>query len=616
MQTDATRFGTIFKTLKSASGSVALFLAIPALLYVFNASESFATISAGVAVFLFGMRFMEAGFQAFTGGMLENILKACTTGRIRSLLFGVVSTTIMQSSSLVSVITISFLSAGLINLAAGIGIVFGANLGTTTGAWLIAAFGLKVKISAYAMPMLALGIILVFLPSKKAKGAGDILAGLGFIFLGIAFMKDGFDAFSQGFDLTQIQVEGLQGILLFVLFGALATVIMQSSHATLVLILTALAAGQIDFQAAIALSIGANVGTTITAIIGALSANIQGKRLAVAHLFFNVVTGTIIITTIEPTLVVVETLSDFLGFSDTDATLKLALFHTLFNSLGVLLLTPLIPAMIPYLKRLMPVPRTPGLQPMYLTAATEAFPETLNTAMVQELARLYDNAIEIMAHGLHFHRRILFSHAPLHDAIKTSNDLITIDLDDQYAQRVESLSSAILETITRNVTRHGGDLEHLRAYQSACRSIVTCVKETKHLRPNLTQYIHHKNPYIRDKYNHLRVSIGDTIRAIDIIRNEPETTRETLGLEAIRVKFMQDDASASGELEAMIRDGKITARMGMSLLNDLRYTQSIIWALIDIARILFGETEEHHTDAERMLNLNEDDLSRLARGKS
>ncbi|MDX2503884.1 MAG: Na/Pi symporter, partial [Gammaproteobacteria bacterium] len=119
----------------------------------FWVSPHFKTIAAGVSIFLFGMLSLEQGFQVFTGGTLERILQKTTNTLFKSLSFGIVSTTLMQSSSLVSVIAISFLSAGLIDLASGVGIIFGANIGTTTGAWLVAGFGLKVKISAYAMPM-------------------------------------------------------------------------------------------------------------------------------------------------------------------------------------------------------------------------------------------------------------------------------------------------------------------------------------------------------------------------------------------------------------------------------------------------------------------------------
>ncbi len=256
------------------------------LAYGFWISPDFKEIAAGVAIFLFGMLAMEQGFQAFTGGALERMLTRTTDRLWKSLAFGAITTTLMQSSSLVSVITISFLSAELISLAAGIGIIFGANLGTTTGAWLVAGFGLKVKLSIYAMPILVFGVVLMFQRSRALHGIGYVLAGIGFLFLGIHHMKEGFDAFKEGIDLASYAVAGYPGLFLFVAVGILATVVMQSSHATLVLVITALAAGQVSYENALAVAIGSNVGTTITAILGSLGSNMQGKRLAGAHLIF------------------------------------------------------------------------------------------------------------------------------------------------------------------------------------------------------------------------------------------------------------------------------------------------------------------------------------------
>jgi phosphate:Na+ symporter len=197
------------------------------LAYGFWASPDFKEIAAGVAIFLFGMLAMEQGFRAFTGGALERILKGTTDRLWKSLAFGTVTTTIMQSSSLVSVITISFLSAELISLAAGIGIVFGANLGTTTGAWLVAGFGLKLKLSSYAMPIVVFGVVLIFQRSKALHGIGYVLTGIGFLFLGIHHMKEGFEAFKQGIDLSSYAVAGYPGLFVFGGIGNLAPVVMQ-----------------------------------------------------------------------------------------------------------------------------------------------------------------------------------------------------------------------------------------------------------------------------------------------------------------------------------------------------------------------------------------------------
>ena len=162
---------------------------------------------------------------------------------------------------------------------------FGANIGTTATAWLVSIFGLNIKVSALAMPMLAFGILFVFQKSKSLKGIGHVLAGLGFFFLGIHFMKQGFDVYKDSINLADYAMPGFWGLIVYTAIGVVITLILQSSSAAMALILTALAAGQITYNNSLALAIGANIGTTITAILGALSANVAGKRLAGAHLF-------------------------------------------------------------------------------------------------------------------------------------------------------------------------------------------------------------------------------------------------------------------------------------------------------------------------------------------
>ncbi|MBT8394761.1 MAG: Na/Pi symporter, partial [Bacteroidia bacterium] len=297
-----------------------LFLIFLAFILYFN--PNFKTISAGVAILLFGMIMLEEGFRVFTKGPLQNILKRATSKLYKSITAGAFVTALIQSSSLVSVITISFISAGLISLAGGIGLIFGANIGTTATAWLVAGFGLKIKISALAMPMLIFGLIFSFQKRESLKGIGNVLAGLGFFFLGIYYMKEGFDVFKQYIDLTEYAMSGVLGVIVYTGLGILITTVLQSSSATLALILTALSAGQIEYENALALAIGANVGTTITAVLGSLSSNIAGKRLAGAHLIFNVTTGIVALAFIFPLARLVNIMSDSLGISPTDYTLK------------------------------------------------------------------------------------------------------------------------------------------------------------------------------------------------------------------------------------------------------------------------------------------------------
>ena len=161
------------------------FLVLLAIVLFIN--PTFKEIAAGVAILLFGMIMLEEGFNSFVAGPLQRLLQKATNKLYKSLGLGFIVTALLQSSSLISVITISFLSAGLIGLNAGIGIIFGANIGTTATAWLVSVFGLKIKVSGLAMPMLAFGIVFVLQKSKAVKGLGHVLAGLGFFFLGIYF---------------------------------------------------------------------------------------------------------------------------------------------------------------------------------------------------------------------------------------------------------------------------------------------------------------------------------------------------------------------------------------------------------------------------------------------
>ena len=586
------------------------------LFYGFWISPDFKQISAGVAIFLFGMLFLEDGFRAFTGGLLERLLNNTTDRLWKAISFGVVTTTIMQSSSLVSVITISFLSAELIALASGIGIIFGANIGTTTGAWLIAGFGLKVKISAYAMPMLVFGIVLVFQNNRPMKGVGYILAGLGFLFLGIHHMKEGFEAFRETIDLTQFAMPGYAGLLVFVGIGVFATVVMQSSHATLVLIITALAAQQITYENALALAIGANIGTTITAILGSMSSNYQGKRLALGHLVFNMITGAIAIVFIQQMVWAVDATAEATGIRSDDYTLKLAVFHTIFNVIGVAVLLPFVSRLVSFLERAIPVPTFDVVEPKYLMDSVMDFPETLLEAVRNETIHLYDNAFEIIAHGINLHRSQILTADDLDELINNDREILDFNLDSVYERKVKALYAKILEFISRAQGEIPPEFsDQLFGLRQACRQIVMTVKEIKHLRKNITRYMVDDDEDIRREYNALRIQLATLIRDIEELRSADEDDRNIIDLDAHRVAIDEESSVVNGELDQLIRKGEITSVMGTSLINDHGYARDAIWNLTDIARTLFGSRDISEMEAEELIGLDQEDLESMAAGQ-
>ena len=586
------------------------------LAYGFWVSPDFKQIAAGVAIFLFGMLFLEDGFKAFTGGILEKILKRTTDKLWKSMAFGIVSTSIMQSSSLVSVITISFLSAGLIGLAAGIGIVFGANLGTTTGAWLIAGFGLKIDIAAYAMPMLVFGLILTFQNAKSAKGLGYILAGLGFLFLGIHHMKEGFETFKETIDLAQFAVPGFAGLLIYTGIGIFATVVMQSSHASLVITITALAAGQITYENALALAIGANIGTCITAILGAISANVDGRRLAGAHLIFNVTTGVVAIAFINYILVAVDWISAELGIASDNWTLKLAVFHTLFNLLGIVIMVPLLNPLVTLLRKMLPDPKPDLVAPLYLNDAVAEFPDALVETVRKEVLHLYDNAFEVLAHGLNLHRHDIRSEADLLELAQQPEQLIEFDIDDIYGRKVKVLYNAIVEFTSRSQGQLPQEhMERIYVLREAARDIVEAIKDVKHMRKNLVAYILSDNASIKGEYNKIRAQLGEILRELNILRESGEDA-DLVALDGLRLQMEENDSTLNGDLDRLIREGRITAPMATSLMNDSSYAYDVARNLITAGESLFGPRDLGMQQAARDMELDEDELNDLMRQPS
>ena len=586
--------------------------------YGFWISPDFKEIAAGVSIFLFGMLSLEEGFKKFSGGALENILRKSTDKLYKSIGFGMIATTIMQSSSLVSVLTISFLGAGLIGLAQGIGIVFGANIGTTTGAWLVAGFGLKVDIAAYAMPMLVFGIILIFQKAKGLKGIGYILSGLGFLFLGIHYMKDGFEAFKSTIDLASFGGTGIKYLFIFTGIGIFATVVMQSSHATLVLIITALAVGQISYENALALAIGANVGTTITAIIGAMSSNIAGKRLAVAHLIFNVVTGLIAIVFIHQIMFSVDFISSYVGIANDDYTLKLAIFHTIFNAIGVLVMIPFINRLVLFLESVLKEKiqdTTNKLQyatPKYLNVSVLELPSTAMAAIIGETKHLYDNSFEIITHGLNLQRKRIISSLPLDEVIEKEYSDLPVNIDDFYNYKIKGIYGEIIDFSTKaQGDMSPKEIELLYQLKLANRNMIEAVKDTKHLQKNLVKYLKNDNRHIRKEYNTIRKNLAELLRNINTIVNTQEEDVIILLLSKAKIHMEKYDVLVNGTLDNLIRNGLISNEMATSLMNDSSYAYDISRNLIEMASVVFTDRSINNSSINEDMKISDEDIATI-----
>ena len=579
-----------------------LLLIVLGVIIYFN--PNFKTISAGVAILLFGMIMLEEGFKVFTRGPLQNLLKKTTDKLYKSITAGAFITALLQSSSLVSVITISFISAGLISLSGGLGLIFGANIGSTATAWLVAGFGLKIKISALAMPMLIFGVIFSFQDKNELKGIGNILAGLGFFFLGIFFMKEGFDVFSKNIDLTQYSVSGYLGVLLYTAIGIIITVVLQSSAASLVLVLTALAAGQIEYENALALTIGANVGTTITAVLGSLKSNIAGKRLAGAHLIFNITTGLIAVVFIYPLANFVNYLSELVHISATDYTLKLALFHTIFNVIGVLIMIPFIKKLESFLIKFFKEKIDKDTdEPKYLNEAVLKFPGSTISALIKETKYLYKNAVfEIVAHGLNIHREDIISNLKIKKVIKKSRKNFNTNVEDLYYRKFKSIYGEIL----RYATTAQNDLKLTKSQNNsitevklANRKMVEIIKDVRELNKNLTLSLNLDNKELLKEYDSFRKKMTKVLRVIYLFRTEEKTDKYAEKLAELKKQAKENIRQSNKSIDKLIRKNLISPEMASSLFNDNTNVNDMIKKLIEVAELLYGNKDSLFEETKR-----------------
>ena len=298
----------------------------------------FLRLIGSLALFLDGMKIMSEGLQKFAGDSLRRILTAMTTNRVTGVLTGVLITALIQSSSATTVMVVSFVNAGLLTLTQSIGVIMGANIGTTVTAWLISALGFKVDIAAFALPLLAFALPLFFSGKSSRKSIGEFVFGFAFLFMGLQSLKANapdLGANPEMLAFVQNYTDmGFFSIILFLFIGAILTMIVQASAATMAITLIMCANGWIDYHLGVALVLGENIGTTITANLAALTGNTQARRAALAHLVFNVFGVMWVLVLFYPfTNAVSWFVTHVMKVSDpaVAVSFKLAAFHTAFN---------------------------------------------------------------------------------------------------------------------------------------------------------------------------------------------------------------------------------------------------------------------------------------------
>jgi len=327
----------------------------------------FLELLGALGFFIYGMKVMSDGIQRTAGSKLRDILRGMTRNSYLGIFTGFLITCLVQSSSATTVMVVSFANAGLLSLIESISVIMGANIGTTITAWLIAFFGFKVKISAFALPIIAIGFPMMFAKRSTTRYFSEVLIGFALLFLGLDALKSAVPDLNQNPEflefLSTFTSYGVFSTLLFVAVGTIITVVVQSSSAAMALTLTLLFNDVITFEVAAAMVLGENIGTTITANLAALVANVHAKRAARAHLIFNLIGVTWLILIFPIFLNFIEYLwtpaQNFLqtlipDLDKSHAELQLSLFHTVFNITNTLLMMGFIPLISRLVTKMVP----------------------------------------------------------------------------------------------------------------------------------------------------------------------------------------------------------------------------------------------------------------------
>jgi phosphate:Na+ symporter len=391
---------------------------------------------AGLGIFMYGMFLLEEAIKQLSGRTFKILIRKSTTGRIRSIFTGLFSTAVLQSSSAVTLMTLTFVGAGMMTMQNAIGVVLGTNLGTTATSWLVATIGFKINIEGFFLPLIGLGGLgLIFLSkSPRYNGISRLLVGLGFLFMGLEYMKLSVEGFTTSFDLSLIPH---YGTFFYVLVAIIMTAVMQSSSATIAIILTALHTGLLTFSEGAAMVIGANIGTTTTVMLGAVGGIPLKRQVALSHLIFNIFTGIVAFLSLPLLTKLILELID----GTNNVVLGVTLFHTIFNLLGVLLFLPFIGVLVKLLQRVYPEKKFESTQ--FIANTSSDLPEAAVVAVRNETLHVFTLTLHLISQLFHLEKpqekgkRLLFSEIlgiskkqktpiELFDEIQATNNAILI----------------------------------------------------------------------------------------------------------------------------------------------------------------------------------------------
>jgi phosphate:Na+ symporter len=549
------------------------------------------------------MKVMSDALMDLAGDRMRKIMIRLTSNRVKGVLTGLFITGLIQSSSATTLMVVSFVNAQLLSLTEAISVIMGANIGTTFTAWLIAILGFKVKMSAIALPLIILGFFFYLKKDRQLYSLGKFIIGFSLLFIGLEFMKDAISGLENNpalFGFFQRTTDrGFVGIILFIGIGTLLTLLLQSSSATMAITLVAASQGVVTFQAAAAIVLGENIGTTITANMAAFISGTEARRAALAHLFFNLIGVIWVLIIFEPFLRMIDQISmSWMGVSPminaADIPIGLSLFHSIFNLLNTAFLiwfVFLIARLVTFIVREKVVPEPVLFKPKYLKKRALKYPETALSALLLETKRLYEGVIiEGVAHGLGIHRKDIKSNLSSEDVIKFKKDK-TIYHEDYIKTRIRPIFGSMLSfasKIQEKFQLSPEDNKKLSRLIRTNRDAQEILVYSKTLKKEIARYSDEKNKYLEEEYLRVQCAIIDLLRIFLTTFDEMTPGEKELKLKELKQFAKKGDADLLEDIDSLIRKKRIKPQHGISLITSSNAVLNIYKLLIKATRYLMS----------------------------
>ena len=551
-------------------------------------------LAAGLGIFLIGMFMLEDALKILSGKAFRRLIRLYTNGRFRSIGSGTFVTAILQSSSAVSLMVLAFVGAGVMSMENAIGVIMGSNIGTTLTVWIVAIVGFKMKIESFALPFIGIGGIgLIFCdPSEKPFQVCRLLIGFGFLFLGLDYMKSSVESVGQNFNLSDFPDYGLW---VYLIIGTLLTAIMQASAASIAVVLTALHSGFITFDIGVAMVIGANVGTTITVILGSLGGIPSKKRVALSHLIFNIMTGIVAFVSIKGLVWFVSNIVNI----KANAVMGLALFHTVFNIIGVILFLPFIGLLAKLLYNVFPDYKT--VLTVYINNTPTEIIEAATSALRKEIIHLLHECQFYALRLLKIEKDLIFDDdLPLEKSSKRK-----ISLDNFY-EKIKLLHGEIFAFYSRLQSHklEETEVKELERMVFASRNIMNSIKNFKGIRLNLDEFNGSDRTYLNDQYSRFRKRLLKLYNEMKAIQNQEDRENQYHSLLKTFVKIEEADKRFIKETISAVTEGRIQElEISSLLLVNRLFTQACRLQIFSLKDLLLSQEQTNNFD--RALDMKE-----------